>query len=199
MYHLGDSPGDGGDAGGEGGPSQTSAEGNSGCSGSGCSGSGSSNGNSNGSGFEDDGGSATIGADDASTGSGFGSADGGSFTSDDAGTSGLSGPSCAAAPAACTGGAIGYACTSGAPEDDSQVALSCTSGTIQGSAIDYCCFPWPGAGGPCAPFPGFPCDGNSYAYQCVPGTTPPAVDPKLSCGTNFVDSNGNNDFCCTYQ
>ncbi|HEY6460071.1 MAG TPA: hypothetical protein VIY73_07965, partial [Polyangiaceae bacterium] len=196
VYKLGDAP-DGGDA-GEGGAAQASEVGNSGCGGGGCNGNGSSNGGGNGSGFVDEGGSATIGADDGGSGSTTGYEDASVFSAD-GGATGVSGPSCAAAPVACSGGAIGYACTSGNPEEDSQVSLSCTSGQIEGYAVDYCCFPWAGTGGPCAPYPDFPCGGSSYAYQCVPGTTPPSVEPKLSCGTNFPDSNGNNDFCCTYQ
>jgi hypothetical protein len=105
--------------------------------------------------------------------------------------------SCVVKDLSCSGGATGYACSTGYPTDG-QHGLSCTSGAIEGYEVDYCCFPWPGDGGACTPYAGFPCDSNSYAYQCTPGTTPPAIDPKLSCGTNFVDSNGDNDFCCTY-
>jgi hypothetical protein len=118
----------------------------------------------------------------------------------DSGLNGASNCTAKVMPFACTGDAKGYACSaSGNPQNDSLVAVSCTSGTINGYEIDYCCFPWLGTGGPCEPYPGFPCSNNSYAYQCKPGTLPSSVDARLSCGTNFPDSNGKNDFCCTYQ
>lgn len=180
VYSLGNAP-DGGHAGDGSPPEQTSTGNNFGCTGSDC--------DAGTSPVTD--GASTIAEDDAGTGI---------TSSTDAGSATITGPSCTTnAPVACSAGATGYACTSGNPEEDSMVDLSCSSGTIAGAAVDYCCFPWPGAGGPCAPFPGFPCDDNSYAYQCVPGTLPSSVDTKLSCGTNFPDSNGNDDYCCTYQ
>jgi len=95
---------------------------------------------------------------------------------------------CQAEAAACSGGAMGYSAGAIKP------GLSCTSGYTD---YCYCCFPWPDNGA-CVPFSEFPCDRNSYAYQCLSGT-PPEIDPKLSCGESFPDSNGSNDFCCTYQ
>ena len=60
--------------------------------------------------------------------------------------------------------------------------------------MDYCCIPWSGTSETCAPDPGFPCDG--YAYQCTPGSFPPSINGNLTCGDNFPNANGNNDFCC---
>jgi hypothetical protein len=121
----------------------------------------------------------------------------------DSGTnSPITGSSCTETmtPVACTGGATGYACAAnGNPENDSLIALSCTSGAIVGFELQYCCFPWPGTGGPCEPLPHFPCGDNSYPYQCTPGAGPSDVDAKLSCGMAFPDPNGNDNYCCTYQ
>jgi hypothetical protein len=107
-------------------------------------------------------------------------------------------PGCVVTALACTGGATGYSCPPAVDPTRDQPMLSCTSGVIDGYGVDYCCFPWTAGTMRCTPDKTFPC-GNSYAYQCRPGTQPPDLDPKLSCGTNFPDSNGENDFCCTYQ
>jgi hypothetical protein len=105
---------------------------------------------------------------------------------------------CTPASLSCPTGATGYACTAGNDPANEQANLACSSGTINGYAIDYCCFPWP-AGTGCAPYAGFPCGANSYAFQCKPGTLPSSINVSLSCGTSFVDANGDNDFCCTYS
>jgi hypothetical protein len=118
----------------------------------------------------------------------------------DSGVAEVGSPSCTVTTIACPGGATGYSCS--CPPGDSCFegnpgnqlpALSCTSGAMNGS---YCCIPFSGSTATCIPFPDFPCDSNSYAYQCFPGSFPWNIDSKLSCGTSFPDSNGDNDFCC---
>jgi hypothetical protein len=112
---------------------------------------------------------------------------------DDAGTA-TSG--CTAGSLACSGGATAYACPSNTDPWSAQPSLSCTSGTLD-TPSQYCCFTWPANTG-CRPF-SFPCDSNSFAYQCSPGSLPSTIDAKLSCGSAFPDSNGDNDFCCLYN
>jgi hypothetical protein len=146
-----------------------------------------------------EGGSGFSSADGAS-GFSFGEAGNGNTTSGpEGGTSsgGSNGECTVTSLAACPAGTTGYVCTNDGP-GEGQPTVSCSSGDIEGYDEDYCCFPWP-AGSACAPYPDFPCDAYSFGYQCSPGTFPPSVESKLSCGDAFPDSNGDNDFCCTYQ
>ena len=103
---------------------------------------------------------------------------------------------CAPAPINCSGGATGYACSPTVNPTEAQPTLSCTSGVIGALGVEFCCFSWP-IGSACMPDETFPCSG-SYPYQCTPGKTPSDVDSKLSCGSSFPGSNGEDEYCCTY-
>jgi hypothetical protein len=177
VYNLGNVPGDAGD-GGDGGQPATASQA---CFG---------------------GNDCDAGSGAASNGNGFGFDDAGESvvgTTPDAGSTVSANGGCAVTALTCPVGATSYTCTDNDDPWDGEPGLSCSFGTWDGNAVDYCCFPWPGVGGPCSPYATFPCDDTSYGYQCTPGTTPPQVDAKLSCGSAFPDSNGNSDYCCTYQ
>jgi hypothetical protein len=105
---------------------------------------------------------------------------------------------CTVSSIGCPAGTTGYACDGASPAAGSEGTISCSDGAFTSSGTDYCCFPWP-AGSKCAPYPGFPCDDNSFGYQCSPAASPSQIVSQLSCGTPFPDSNGQNDFCCVYQ
>jgi hypothetical protein len=105
----------------------------------------------------------------------------------------------------CSGGATGYACASTVDPAIEDPGLSCTSPTRSAGGQDlYCCFS------------GFPTGPNTcksedqltitcpsagaYAYQCLPGDDPAAIDPQLECGAAVLDPDGiHGDYCCTYE
>jgi hypothetical protein len=123
---------------------------------------------------------------------------GGSSSSSASSGGGATNGVCLVSSLGCPAGTTGYACDGASPAAGSEGTISCNDGAFTSSGTDYCCFPWP-AGSKCTTYPGFPCDGNSFGYQCSPGTSPSQVVSQLSCGESFPDSNGQNDFCCVYH
>jgi hypothetical protein len=133
-----------------------------------------------------------------SSGGGFASPDSGNgVTTEDASVGTTNG--CVVSSVTCPAGTTAYTCGGGDYPTEAQPDLSCADGPMNsGFDSNYCCFPWPGNGA-CTPYPDFPCDGNSFGYQCSPGTAPSQVVSSLSCGSPFPDSNGDSDFCCLYH
>jgi hypothetical protein len=156
-------------------------------------------------GCEGGGGFSVNGGDDGPSGFSFAEAgpnmsspDAGGSSNSSASSSGGSNGVCAVSSIGCPAGTTGYACEGASPAEGSEGTISCSDGAYTSSGTDYCCFPWP-AGSKCTTYPGFPCDDNSFGYQCSPGASPSQVVSQLSCGSPFPDSNGQNDFCCVYQ
>ncbi len=103
---------------------------------------------------------------------------------------------CEVAALSCPAGATGYVCNPADDPGDMAPTSVCSAPTVNGEAYEFCCSPWPSGNG-CVRDHGFPCDSNAYPLQCQPGSVPSTIEPGLQCGSPFIQSNGDNEYCCT--
>jgi hypothetical protein len=101
--------------------------------------------------------------------------------------------------AGCTGGSLGYSCTSIDTPTQSNPLLDCSTPTpgVDGSSL-YCCIGFSSTAGSCAPDASVAgCAANSYGFSCTSTDTPDQTQPALVCSTATQGPNGELLYCCS--
>ena len=144
----------------------------------------------------------------SSSGGGGSGGSGGSSSGVSSSSGGSSGgpppPGCTTdATVACTGGAIGFACSVGDNPEVADPTLSCSTPSLTGGQDLYCCFSsgaW--SSSTCEPDDTLTSvcpDPTTYGFVCASGDDPTSYDALLTCSTPTPDPDGvHDDFCCVY-
>lgn len=103
---------------------------------------------------------------------------------------------------ACTGGATGHACATGATLGEGTNTIACSRPVSSAGQDDVCCFPWTFGPTQCIPQNSFDgangaCPPQSYGFECWSSSPPSLLDPALSCGAPTTSENAGFYFCCT--
>jgi hypothetical protein len=104
-----------------------------------------------------------------------------------------------AAVAGCTGGSVGYACTSDRP-DDGDENLVCSDGTPGAAGLTlYCCSPFGQYWSDCALDSSIAgCVGTWFGFSCSGPTSPDEADASLTCSAG-IPSGADTLYCCNSE
>jgi hypothetical protein len=106
--------------------------------------------------------------------------------------------SCSAnAALSCTAGASGYSCTGVAEPADTNAALECSIGVVDGANTDYCCFTFAGTTTCARDATVTGCQAGSYGFSCTGGDTPEQADTSLACSDGTPGNAGSTLYCCS--
>jgi hypothetical protein len=120
--------------------------------------------------------------------------DGGTDAGPDVGSD--AGNSCATdTSVTCTGNSVGYQCAGSDTPDPT--TLNCSTGTADGSNMDFCCIPLTSGVTCSADSSVSGCQSGSYGFSCTGTDTPDQDDSSLTCSTGTPGDNGETLYCCT--
>lgn len=98
----------------------------------------------------------------------------------------------------CAQGATGFQCAGSQTPDQTDTSLLCSTGTTDGSNLDYCCLPNSQTTTTCMQDSTvMGCQSGSYGFSCTGTDMPQRSGSSLNCSNGVAGNNGETLYCCT--